>query len=110
MQRWDDYFLVSVYKDVTFCLSHYGQSLSHLEFYLFHQYNSYTCSTIDNIALVGFLHRIFDVIKFGTTFSTSIAYSHLSIFQATHNACPFSKILLNAHLFVHYKEREVYKI
>ena len=37
MQHKDGYFLASVYKDVTFCLSHYGQLPSHLVLYQFHQ-------------------------------------------------------------------------
>ena len=39
MHHRDGYFLASVYKDVTFCLSHYGQLPSHLFFYQFHECN-----------------------------------------------------------------------
>ena len=39
MQHRDDYFLTSVYKDVTFSLSHYGQLPSHLFLDLFYQRN-----------------------------------------------------------------------
>ena len=39
MQNKGDFFIVSVYEDVTFCLSNYGQSPSHLVLYLFHQCN-----------------------------------------------------------------------
>lgn len=53
-----------------------------------------TCSLIDYIVLVGFFNRIFDIIKF----------------QVTCDACPFSKILSNVHLFVLYREAKVYEI
>ena len=43
------------------------------------------------------------------SFSTSVT-SWLERFQVTCNTCLFSKILLNAHLFVQYWEAEVYKI
>ena len=39
MQLKDGYFFVSIYRNVTFCLSYYGQSTSHLLLYLFLQCN-----------------------------------------------------------------------
>ena len=39
MQHQGDYFIVSVYKDIAFCLTHYGQLTSHLVSYLFYQCN-----------------------------------------------------------------------
>ena len=39
MQHKDGYFLESVYKDVTFCLSNYDQLPSHLVFYQFRRRN-----------------------------------------------------------------------
>ena len=39
MQHQGDYFIVSVYKDIAFCLTHYGQLTSHLVSYLFYQWN-----------------------------------------------------------------------
>ena len=114
MQHKDGYFLESVYKDVTFCLSNYDQLPSHLVFYQFRQRNLLyslvrTCRIIDYIVLVVFLNQIFDAVKFGTKFSASITFS-LKRFQVTRDACPFSKILLNAHLFVHHREAELYEI